>query len=166
MLRCVLRSLLFVIVGASSLAVSATGASASPRGDVAHGRYLTIIAGCNDCHTPGWLKSGGHVPEKDWLTGGDFGWHGPWGTTYPANLRLLLANMTEKHWVEFAHTLQARPPMPWWALHTMSAADLRDVYAFVKSLGPAGRQAPAYVPPGGVIKTPYVDFDVRQVPEK
>ena len=27
------------------------------------GRYLTIIGGCNDCHTPGYAMSGGKVDE-------------------------------------------------------------------------------------------------------
>ena len=45
------------------------------------GRYIAQIAGCNDCHTPGYALSGGKVPEKAWLTGDSFGWRGPWGTT-------------------------------------------------------------------------------------
>jgi mono/diheme cytochrome c family protein len=163
MLRYVLLSF---IVGASTLCVFTGTSQAASSGDIAHGRYLTVVAGCNDCHTPGWLESGGNVPEEQWLTGGDFGWHGPWGTTYPANLRLLLPSMTEKAWVEFAHTLKTRPPMPWWSLHAMSASDLRDIYAFVTNLGPGGRPAPTYVPPGGTIETPYVDFDVRPPPKQ
>lgn len=62
---------------------------------VDHGRYLSIIAGCNDCHTPGYLLSEGKVPEKLWLTGDRFGWRGPWGTTYAANLRTFINAMTE-----------------------------------------------------------------------
>ena len=27
------------------------------------------IAGCNDCHTPGYLLSAGKIPEAQWLTG-------------------------------------------------------------------------------------------------
>ena len=30
---------------------------------VQRGRYLVKIAGCNDCHTPGYAMSGGKVPE-------------------------------------------------------------------------------------------------------
>src|SRR5882672_998171 len=46
------------------------------------GSYLAVIAGCNDCHTPGYAESGGKVPESQWLTGTLLGWSGPWGTTY------------------------------------------------------------------------------------
>ncbi len=57
---------------------------------VERGRYLIQIAGCNDCHTANYAPSGGKVPEKEWLTGDALGWRGPWGTTYPTNLRLYM----------------------------------------------------------------------------
>jgi len=46
-------------------------AAQTPRpGDaVALGRYLVQIAGCNDCHTPGYAMAAGRVDEKEWLTG-------------------------------------------------------------------------------------------------
>jgi len=56
------------------------------------GRYLVKIAGCNDCHTAGYAETAGKVPEKQWLTGDQLGWRGPWGTTYAANLRLYMQN--------------------------------------------------------------------------
>ena len=56
--------------------------------DVERGRYLAIIGGCNDCHTDGYLQAEGDVPEDRWLLGSPVGWRGPWGTTYPPNLRL------------------------------------------------------------------------------
>ncbi len=122
------------------------------------GRYLVKTAGCNDCHTPGYGASGGHVPEKDWLTGDKLGWQGPWGTTYPANLRLLMSRISEKEWVHLAHTAQYRPPMPWFNLHAMKEDDLRAVYRFVRTLGTAGEPAPAYVPPDKERQGPVVRF--------
>ena len=122
------------------------------------GRYLAAIGGCNDCHTPGYLLSDGKVDEALWLTGDSFGWRGPWGTTYPPNLRLVLAPLTEDQWVARARTLRARPPMPWYTLNQMAEADLRDLYRFIKHLGPAGEPAPAYVPPGQEPATPFALF--------
>lgn len=84
------------------------------------------------------------------------GSRGPWGTTYPSNLRLYLNALSESQWVEVAHTAQYRPPMPWFALHEMTEQDLRSIYQFVKSLGPAGDPAPAYLPPGQEPKGPYI----------
>jgi hypothetical protein len=70
------------------------------------GRYIAQIAGCNDCHTPNYAQSGGRVPEKDWLIGDRLGWRGPWGTTYPANLRMTMARMSEEDWVRVARSAQ------------------------------------------------------------
>jgi mono/diheme cytochrome c family protein len=125
---------------------------------IAHGRYISQIGGCNDCHTSDFLLSGGEVPEKLWLAGSAFGWRGPWGTTYPPNLRLLAGTLTEKQWVSLAKTLRARPPMPWFDLNIMKERDLRALYSFMKYLGPGGKPAPAYVPPDKEPNTPYALF--------
>lgn len=125
---------------------------------VNRGRYLSMIAGCNDCHTPGYLLSEGKVPEKLWLTGDRFGWRGPWGTTYPVNLRILINSMTEDQWIKTARTLKARPPMPWFDVNIMKKEDLKAIYQFVRSLGASGEAAPAYVPPGREPTTPYALF--------
>jgi len=103
---------------------------------IARGRYIVMIAGCNDCHTPGYHFSG-EAPESTWLTGDVVGFHGPWGTTYPPNLQ----------WLVFARTPR-RPMMPWWALRDMTDEDLVAVYRYIRHLGPAGKPAPAALPPG------------------
>jgi mono/diheme cytochrome c family protein len=125
---------------------------------VALGRYIVTTAGCNDCHTPGYGAAGGRVPQKDWLTGDKLGWHGPWGTTYPTNLRLHLQKMTEAEWLTRARTMEPRPPMPWFNMRAMSDEDLKALYAFIKAAGPAGEPAPAYLPPGQAPKPPFVQF--------
>jgi hypothetical protein len=48
--------------------------------------------------------------------------------------------------------------MPFWALNTMTDSDLRAIYRYVRALGPAGQEAPAYVPPGQEPKGPAVKF--------
>lgn len=125
---------------------------------IQRGKYLVKIAGCNDCHTPGYAASGGKVAEALWLTGDSLGWRGPWGTTYPANLRLYFAGMSEAQWVRRAKTTETRPPMPWFALRDMSEPDLKAIYHYARSLGPAGKPAPAYIPTGQEPRTPYVRF--------
>jgi len=122
------------------------------------GRYLARIAGCNDCHTPGYAQSGGKVDEKLWLTGDHLGWQGPWGTTYAANLRLAMNRYTEDDWVRLAKTAEFRPPMPWFALHDMTESDLRALHRYVRALGPAGEPAPAYLPPGQKPRGPVIAF--------
>ncbi|RZU02960.1 hypothetical protein [Rivibacter subsaxonicus] len=137
---------------------SAKGASAERQALVDHGRYLVRITGCNDCHTPGYLANAGKVDEKLWLTGDSFGWRGPWGTTYPSNLRLYMQQHNEASWLRTARSFQPRPPMPWFNLHAMSDADLRAIYHYVRALGPAGQPAPAYLPPGQEPKGPFASF--------
>jgi hypothetical protein len=67
-------------------------------------------------------------------------------------------------WVQVMHSRDVRPPMPWQSLHAMSDADLRAIYEYIKQLGPAGVQTPAFVPPGEEPKTPFIVF-VPQMPE-
>ncbi|WP_345971139.1 hypothetical protein WCX72_04775 [Sulfurimonas sp. HSL1-6] len=122
------------------------------------GRYVAVMMGCNDCHTPNYLMREGNVPEKLWLTGSAFGWRGSWGTTYPTNLRNRLSQMTEDKWVAFAKNLKARPPMPWFNLNQMKERDLRAFYRYVRHLGAAGSEAPAYVPPSAEPHPPYATF--------
>ena len=123
-----------------------------------HGRYLAIIAGCNDCHTAGYLLSEGKVAEKLWLTGDRFGWRGPWGTTYAVNLRIFMNAMTEDQWVKTARTFKARPPMPWFDVNIMKKKDLKAIYQFIRFLGPGGEPAPTYLPPDQEPTTPYALF--------
>jgi len=132
--------------------------AAADMASIEQGKYLVQIAGCNDCHTPGYLLSGGQVDEKLWLTGDSFGWRGPWGTTYPPNLRLRLQDFSEDEWLAFARQLKARPPMPWYTVNQMKAEDLRDIYRYIRYLGPAGEPAPAYVPTDKEPNTPYALF--------
>lgn len=148
------------VVGLCALLVSLPVVAQEKKADpqVARGRYLVQIAGCNDCHTPGYPEAGGKVPEAQWLTGDALGWRGPWGTTYPTNLRLYMQDLTEEQWVKKGKSLQARPPMPWFNVRDMSTADLRALYRYVRHLGPAGKPAPAYVPPDRTPSGPYVQF--------
>jgi mono/diheme cytochrome c family protein len=122
------------------------------------GHYLAQIGGCNDCHTPGYMEKAGQVEEKFWLTGTSLGWQGPWGTTYPPNLRMHMEQLTEEQWLQEAHTREMRPPMPWYELRTMPDDDLRAIYRYIRSLGPVGEQAPAYLPPGIDPPLPAVKF--------
>lgn len=132
--------------------------SAKPMSQEAkRGKYLAQIAGCNDCHTPGYMASNGKVDERNWMIGDSLGWRGPWGTTYAANLRLVAQNMTEAQWMVRARS-ELRPPMPWFAVRDMTDADVKAIYAYLRHLGPAGAAAPAYVAPDKMPSLPFVQF--------
>jgi mono/diheme cytochrome c family protein len=148
---------------AAAIAAPAAADPTTDRNTLARGRYIVATSGCNDCHTPGYMQKDGNVPEAEWLTGDSLGWQGPWGTTYPANLRLLVQGMDEQTWL--ARTRQAmRPPMPTPSLRAMTDTDLRAIYLYLKSMGPKGAPAPAYVPPGGRVATPYFDLMPKNLP--
>jgi mono/diheme cytochrome c family protein len=143
----------------SAVPVAMTDAQLIERGD-----YIVRIAGCNDCHTPGYPESGGKVPKAQWLVGTRLGWTGPWGTTYPANLRLKAADMDDAQWLAYTGTLHTRPPMPDFAVRDMSEQDRLAILRFVKSLGAGGEPAPAYLPPGEKPPVPFVEFNLPPPP--
>ena len=123
---------------------------------IEHGRYVVMIGGCNDCHTAGYGDIDAKTPEAQRLEGDTLGYRGPWGTTYPTNLRISLSKMTEAQWVKYAKTLMTRPPMPWFNVRAMTDTDLRDLYQYVRSLGVAGKPAPQFVPAGTQPKGQFV----------
>ena len=156
-----------LVIAAAGCSRTMESASAEPKATstttddaqlLARGEYLVRIAGCNDCHTPGYAESGGAVPKAQWLVGTPLGWNGPWGTTYPANLRLKLQEMDEAAWLAYSASLHTRPPMPDFAVRTMTETDRRAIYRFVRSLGAGGQPAPAYLPPGTRPPVPYVQW--------
>ena len=154
-----------IIIGvALAVALSACGKpateslTASTQSLIERGRYLSVIGGCNDCHTAGYALKAGKLDEQEWLLGDRVGWQGPWGTTYPANLRLYFQKISETDWLKVARTTQMRPPMPWFELQQMTDEDLRAIYRFTRSLGAAGEPAPAYLPPGTEAPAPKFQF--------
>jgi len=113
---------------------------------VEKGRFLVINLGCNDCHTAGYLRSKGDIPENKWLTGDTMGWRGPLGISYGSNLRLFIDALKEEEWIEMAKKLKRRSPMPHPILNAMNKEDLQGIYWFIRYLGPSGKPVPAFEP--------------------
>lgn len=161
-----MKKMLCVIAVAVFLAGAAftAGAASANHKSIKHGEFLVGYGNCNDCHTPGWAENGGTAPKDMLLTGGGTNFQGPWGTTYAINLRLYFQNITLKQWIHNARTMQARPAMPFWTFRYLSDKDLADMYAYVRSLGPAGQPAHDYVPPGQDAPPPYLKLVVPAGP--
>ncbi|HZP20244.1 MAG TPA: c-type cytochrome [Bauldia sp.] len=132
---------------------------------VERGKQISTIGGCHDCHTVGYNESGGKIDPVTALKGSPVGFQGPWGTTYPMNLRITAANKSEDEFVKFGKTFQTRPPMPWYNVHAMDEGDLRSLYQYIKSLGAPGDPAPDALPPGTEPKTPYIVFAPPVMPK-
>ena len=146
-------------VFAAALMAAICGISHAQDAKLQRGRYMALTGHCNNCHTAGYAQKESTVPEKDWLMGsGAQGWRGPWGTTYASNLRINVHAMSETDWVKYMKALKARPPMPWWSVRETTEDDLGAMHAYIKSLGPAGSPAQAFVPPGQEPKPPYIQY--------
>lgn len=129
---------------------------------IQHGKFLLEYGGCSDCHTPGWAEAGGHAPKELLFTGSGMNFQGPWGTTYPINLRLLVQELNVQQWIHQLRTTKPNPPMPWYSFQYLSNRDLADMYAYIHALGPAGKPAHAWVPPGQPAPTPYFKLVLPQ----
>ncbi|MBU1374331.1 MAG: cytochrome C [Alphaproteobacteria bacterium] len=163
-----MRGVLAVSAGLAAMVVSACSKPEAPAGpphvvaasDIEAGRYLAMIGSCNDCHTPGYPQSGGKTPETDRLVGNPVGYHGPWGTSYASNLRILAQSTTEDGWVELLKTKRLLPPMPTQNIAKMTETDLRNLYRYIHSLGAAGQAEPENLPPGVTPSGPYENMSV------
>ena len=122
---------------------------------VANGARIAVIGGCHDCHTANYNQLEGKVDPDTALKGNPVGFQGPWGTTYPPNLRILVASRSEDEFVEFLKTFKARPPMPWYNVHALSEPEMRSLHQYIVSLGEPGDPAPPFVPPGEKPKSPF-----------
>jgi mono/diheme cytochrome c family protein len=141
----------------------ATATSGPTASAIERGRYLVATSGCNDCHTAGYAENGGTTPQSEWLLGAPVGFRGPWGVSYPANLRLTVQGMSEAEWLRFAR-VERLPPMPWFNLRDMNDDDLRSMYRFIRALGPKGVRAPNAVAPNGNVTTPFIQFTPQVLP--
>ena len=132
---------------------------------VERGAQIAVIGGCHDCHTDGYNESNGKVDPAVALKGKSVGFQGPWGTTYPANLRITVLDKSEDFFVTWAKTFEVGPPMPWYNVHAMDESDLRSLYRYIKSLGDTGTPVPLDLMPGGTPRTPYIVFAPPTMPK-
>jgi mono/diheme cytochrome c family protein len=121
-----------------------------------HGRYLTTVMGCNDCHTPAALYGAPDTTRR--LAGSELGWQGPWGVTFARNL----TSDTETglgSWTEGQIVTAIRegrrpdgtpllPPMPWPSFAHLTDADANAIAFYIKSVPAVRHVNLKQVPPG------------------
>ncbi len=85
---------------------------------------------------------------------------GPWGTSFAANLtphETGIGNWTEEQflravkqgqWRGLEGTRKLMPPMPWPMFAHMTDADVKSIFAYLKTLDPVDNVVPNYSPPG------------------
>jgi mono/diheme cytochrome c family protein len=179
------KTVLAAVLGATTLAIVAScgsyqAASKAPLSgaeQVARGRYLTVVGGCNDCHTPGTFYGAPDTTRV--LSGSELGWVGPWGTTYPRNLTPDLETGLGKYSaadiVRAIRTGQRLdgspllPPMPWPNYAQMTDEDLMAVAVYLKSLPAVShkvpdRLSPGAQPPSALVFPPPPAWDGQNLP--
>src|SRR6267378_6984147 len=136
-----------LVMGAAVL----VAASLQPRvacadsAQVARGKYLVRLAGCNDCHTPGYFL--GKPDMTRYLAGSDVGFEIPGvGTILGRNLtpdkETGIGDWTLKQIVTALRTglrpdgRMLSPIMPWAAYGAMTQPDVEAIAVFLKTLPP------------------------------
>lgn len=144
------RQALAALMAVMGLAASA-GPLAAQEGQLARGKYLVGLGGCNDCHTPGYFF--GKPDSARFLGGSEVGFEVPGlGVFYGPNLTPDPATGLGSWSVDeiaSAVTTGRRPDgrilapvMPWHAFASLTKDDVQAVAAFLKSLPPVSNQVP------------------------
>jgi len=132
----------------------------SPKGPVMH-PTKTLSGFQSDQKLPE-IPSGLFGPDK-WggLTNNDLtAWVGPWGVSFAKNLtpdpQTGIGGWTEAIFMKAMRTgkdmgagRDILPPMPWQGIGQMTDQDLKDIFAYLKSLKPIVNKVPEPIPPGG-----------------
>lgn len=100
------------------------------------------------------------LPPGPWnvVTAGLTAWSGPWGISYTANItpdvETGIGGWTEEMFVKTMRTgkhlgmgRDILPPMPWQSIGLLTDADLKAIFAYLKSVPKISNQVPDPVPP-------------------
>jgi mono/diheme cytochrome c family protein len=151
-------------VALASLLLPAPANAGSPA--VERGKYLVNLAGCNDCHTPGYFL--GKPDMTRYLGGSDVGFELPGlGVFHGPNLTpdkgTGLGGWTDAQIVAALQTgkrpdgRELAPIMPWHAFAKLTRQDVDAIVAFLRSIPAvknkvAGPFGPSETPTGFVMK--------------
>ena len=151
------KSTLLGAVAALMVAAPLMPANAADPAAVARGKYLVAIAGCNDCHTPGYFL--GKPDMARFLAGSEVGFEIPGlGVFHGPNLTpdkaTGLGNWTDAEIVVAIQKGQRpdgrmlAPIMPWHAFAKLTKEDAAAIASFLKSLKPVENKVPGPLGPG------------------
>ena len=136
---------------------------------IARGKYLVTIGGCNDCHTPGYFF--GRPDMSRFLAGSDVGFEIPGqgvfvGSNITPDKETGVGGWTREEIVTAIQGGQRpdgrmlAPVMPWHAFAQLTADDATAIAAFLESLDPVRNKVPGPFKPGDSVST----FMFRIVP--
>jgi mono/diheme cytochrome c family protein len=142
---------LFPVALAAATAFAALTSGASAQDAVARGKYLAVVGGCTDCHTPGYFF--GKPDEKRYLGGSEVGFEIPgMGVFHGPNLtpdkETGLGGWSDQEIIA-ALTTGVRPDkrilapiMPWKALAQLTKDDVNAMVAYLKSIPAVKNKVP------------------------
>lgn len=154
-------SVRLAFVTASIVALPALAAMADDP-QLARGKYLVTISGCNDCHTPGYFL--GKPDMSRFLGGSDVGFEIPGegvfaGPNITPDKKTGIGSWTREQIVKAIRTGERpdgrilAPIMPWRAFATLTADDAMAIAAFLQSLTPVSSRIPGPSRPGEKVST-------------
>jgi mono/diheme cytochrome c family protein len=154
-------SVRLAFVTASAIAFSALAAMADDT-QITRGKYLVTLAGCNDCHTPGYFL--GNPDMSRFLGGSDVGFEIPGqgvflGSNITPDKRTGIGSWTPEQIVKAIQGGERpdgrilAPIMPWHAFAKLTADDAKAIAAFLQSLNPVNNQVPGPFKPGEKVST-------------
>jgi mono/diheme cytochrome c family protein len=164
-----MKQTVLAAAAAAALTMLPFVADAADPATIARGKYLVTIAGCNDCHTPGYFF--GKPDMARFLGGSDVGFEIPGhGTFVGPNLTpdktTGLGNWTDAQVVtalqkgERPDGRMLAPIMPWHAFANLTKQDADAIVAFLRSLPPVANKVPG---PFGADQAP-TTFVMKIVP--
>lgn len=129
---------------------------------VARGKYLVTIAGCNDCHTPGYFL--GKPDMSRYLGGSDVAFEMPGlgafvGRNITPDKATGIGDWTMEEIVTALQTGTRpdgrilAPIMPWHAFAHLTRSNAYAIAAFLKSLKPVSHKVPGPFGPGEKVST-------------
>jgi mono/diheme cytochrome c family protein len=129
---------------------------------IARGKYLVTIGGCNDCHTPGYFM--GNPDMSKFLGGSDVGFEIPGlgvfvGPNITPDKETGIGSWTQEQIVTAMQTGQRpdgrilAPIMPWHAFAQLTADDAMAIAAFLQSVKPVNNQIAGPFKPGEKVST-------------
>lgn len=154
---------------AAAFAVLPASLAAADEAQVARGKYLVTIAGCTDCHTPGYFLG---KPDMDrYLGGSDVGFEVPGlgvflGRNLTPDKQTGLGDWTDE---QVAHALTAgerpdgrvlAPIMPYHAYSNLTAEDVQAIVSFLRSIPAVSHEVPGPFGPGETVPA----FIMRTLP--
>jgi mono/diheme cytochrome c family protein len=130
---------------------------AADNAQIARGEYLVTIAGCNDCHTPGYFF--GQPDMERFLGGSDVGFEIPGlgvfaGRNITPDKETGIGSWTPE---QIATAIQSgirpdgrvlAPVMPWQAFAHLTKDDAMAIVAFLQSVKPVNNKVPGPFNPG------------------